>query len=276
MMLLLCRGQGANSAATQAKSLVESGNARAGQGDAQGAILDFSRSIEIDPTNPIAYAARGNARVSVGELEDAITDFSKAIEIDPSRRVPYINRGVAKVDKGDLDGAILDYTKVIALDAKNVTAYRNRGCALWQKGDVDGARADFQQAVQLATDEAAYQRFYLFLMGAHLKPGSSKEDMKAVVVRWKPSWKKNVGLFLAGEIDESVLHEFAAQGTPKSVRDQKCEAFYYAGAIHQAKGDVAGAKALFERCVVMQLHTFPEFQLARAELVKINKAAPQK
>ncbi len=270
------RAQDASTPAAQAKPFIENGTARVGQGDAQGAIQAFTKAIEIDPKNPLAYAARGNARVSIGELDDAIADFSKAIEIDPTRRVPYINRGVAKVDKGDLAGAIADYTKVIALDPKNVTAYRNRGCANQQKGDIDGARNDYQQAVQLATDEAAYQRFYLFLLGVRLKSDSSVADFKAVVGKWKPSWKKNLGLFLAGEIDEAALLELSSEGTPKAVRDQKCEAYYYAGVMRQAKGDVAGAKALFERCVTTQLHTFTEFQLARAELVKIGNGAAQK
>jgi len=271
-----CRAQDANTAAAQAKPFIESGAARVGQGDAQGAIQDFSRAIDIDPKNPLAYAARGNARVILGELEDAIADFSKAIEIDPTRRVPYINRGVAKVDKGDLVGAIADYSKVISLDPKNATAYRNRGCANQQKGDIDGARNDYQQAIQLATDEAAYQRFYLFLLGVRQKPGSSVADFKAVVGKWKPSWKKNLGLFLSGEIDEGALIEMASEGTPKAVREQKCEAFYYTGVMRQARGDVSGAKALFERCVTTQLHTFTEFQLARAELVKIGNGGAQK
>ena len=267
----LCRSQEVNEASVRAKPFYESGTARAGQGDYEGAIADFTKAIETDPKNPIAFAARGNAKTNIGELEGAIADFSRAIEIDPARRVPYINRGVAKVDKGDLDGAIADYSKSIVLDPKNVTAYRNRGCARQQKGDIDGARSDYQQALQLATDEGAYQRFYLFLLGLRQKPSPSVADLNAVVSRWKAGWKKSVGLYLVGEINEAAMTELAAQGTPKSVREQKCEAFYYAGAIHLAKGDVAGAKSLFERCVATQLHTYPEFQLARAELSKIGQ-----
>jgi lipoprotein NlpI len=270
-----CRGQEQNAATTRAKSFLESGNARVAQGDYLGAIVDFSSALELEPKNPVLYAARGNAKTNLGELDEAISDFSRAIEIDPARRVPYINRGVAKVDKGDLNGAIADYSKAIDLDPKNITAYRNRGCARQQKGDLDGARADYQQAIQLATDDGAYQRFYLFLLVARQKPGPSLADMKATVSRWKTSWKKNVGLFLAGEIDEAALHELAAQGSPKTVREQKCEAFYYAGVIHLLKGDAVGAKNLFERCVATQLHTFPEFQLARAELNNIGQDGKQ-
>lgn len=257
---------GQESNAAKAKPFYESGKARSSQGDFEGAIVDYSRAISIDPQSPFVYAARGNAKLNLGALDEAIADFSKAIEIDPNRFVPYLNRGAAKVDKGDLDGAIADYSKVIALDPKSALAYRNRGCALQQKGNLEGARSDFQQAIQLATDEAAYQRFYLFLLGQKQKPRPLPTELSATVTRWKESWKKTVGLFLAGEIDEAALLEQAAQGSPKVVREQKCEGFYYAGAVKLTRGEAAAAKELFERCVATQLHTFPEFQLARAEL----------
>lgn len=261
---------GQESNAAKAKPFYESGKARSAQGDFDGAIIEFTKVIEIDPKSPLAYAARGNAKLNLGALDEAIADFSKAIEIDPSRFIPYLNRGAAKVDKGDIDGAIADYTKVLTLDPKSVLAYRNRGCALQQKGDLEGARSDFQQAIQLANDEGAYQRFYLYLLGQKQKPRPLPTELKATVARWKDGWKKTVGLFLTGEIDEGALMEQAAHGTPKAVREQKCEGFYYAGVIKLTRGETAAAKELLERCVATQLHTFPEFQLARAELANIG------
>jgi len=259
-------------AAAQAKLYYENGQARVKQGEFESAILDFSKAIELDSKNPLAYAARGNARVSIGALDDAIADFTHAITLDPTRRVPYINRAVARVDKDDLDGAIADYTKAISLDQKNAAmVYRNRGCVKQQKGDIDGARADFQQAISLATDDGAYQRFYLLLLGLRQKPVPSDDEFKSLVVKWKDGWKKSVGRFLTGELSEEVLMEHTAQGTPKAVREQKCEGSYYAGVVRLAKGDKAGARTLFERCIATQLHTFPEFQLARAELAKMDK-----
>ncbi|MBK9991256.1 MAG: tetratricopeptide repeat protein [Verrucomicrobia bacterium] len=257
---------GQESNAAKARPYYDNGKARAAQGDFEGAVAEYTSAINIDPLSPFVYAARGNAKLNLGALDEAIADFSKAIEIDPKRFVPYLNRGAAKVDKGDLDGAIADYSVVIALDPKSALAYRNRGCALQQKGDLEGARSDFQQAIQLATDDAAYQRFYLFLLGQRQKPRPLPTELKATVTRWKEGWKKTVGLFLAGEINEAALLEQAAQGTPKVVREQKCEGFYYAGAVKLTRGEGAAAKELFERCVATQLHTFPEFQLARAEL----------
>lgn len=264
---------GQDKAADQAKRYYENGQTRLKQGEFESAIVEYSKAIDLDPKNPLPLAARGNARVNTGALDEAIADFTQAIALDPARRVPYINRAVARTDKGDLAGAIDDYNKAISLDQKNAAmVYRNRGCVKQQKGDLDGARADFQQAVALATDDAAYQRFYLHLLGLQQKPVPADSEFKKIIAEWKDGWKKSVGQFLTGELNENGLMELTAQGTPKAVREQKCEGAYYAGAVRLAKGDKAGARALFERCVATQLHTFPEFQLARAELAKIDKA----
>lgn len=259
-------------AASQAKNFFENGQTRVKQGEYEAAIADFSKAIELDPKNPLAFAARGNARVNTGAVDEAIADFTQAIVFDPTRRVPYINRAVARIDKGDLDGAVVDYSKALSLDPKNALVYRNLGCVKQLKGDFQGAKADFQQAIALATDEAAYQRFYLALLGMQQKTLRVESDLKAASSRWKDGWKKSVGKFLTEEMNEEGLMEAVAQGTPKAVREQKCEGCYYAGVVRLSKGDKAGARDLFERSVATQLHTFPEFQFARAELAKIDKA----
>ncbi|MFT3781819.1 MAG: tetratricopeptide repeat protein [Nibricoccus sp.] len=260
--------------AERAKVYYEQGVGRASVGDYDAAIREFTKALEIDPKNAIAYAARGNARTNVGALDEAIADFTKAIELAPNRRAPYINRGVAKVDKDDLDGAIADYSKVLEADPKNVIALRNRGCAKQQKGDFAGALADYDLAVQLSPEEAgAYQRFYLLLLGKRQKIATPAiNDLRSTAEKWKEGWKKSVALFLADALPEATFLDLALQGTPKSVREQKCEGFYYAGVVRLLKGDASGAKSLFEKSIATQLHTFPEFQLARTELARLGGA----
>jgi len=267
---LICRGQDA--ATAQAKVLYENGTVRAGRGELAAAIADFSKAIELDPKNPVVYSARGNVKLNTGELDEAIADHSKAIELDPSRRAPYINRGVAKIDKDDLEGAIADYTKAIELDPKVAAAYLNRGNARLQKGDATGARSDFEQAVQFAKDDAAYARFALFLLNSREKVGEPAAGLAPIVHRSKPSWKRSLGLFLLGELSEAGLLDLAIGGDSKTVREHKCEAFYYAGAMRLLRGDQAEARALFGKSVATQLHSFSEFQFARAELTRLEAA----
>ncbi len=62
------------------------------------------------------FSKRGVAKEKKGDLVGAIADYSKAIELDPKDTIAYFNRGGAKQMKGDLDGAIADYSKAIELN----------------------------------------------------------------------------------------------------------------------------------------------------------------
>ena len=54
--------------------------ARYEQGDLKGAILDYDRSIEIDPRDALAFSNRGTARWALRDLSGAIAEFDRAIE----------------------------------------------------------------------------------------------------------------------------------------------------------------------------------------------------
>ena len=92
---------------------------------------------------------RGHAKEVKGDWDGAIADFSKAIELNPTFADNYQMRGSAKRAKGDLDGAIVDFTKAIELNPKDAYAYDARGNAKKAKGDQAGADADFAQALKL-------------------------------------------------------------------------------------------------------------------------------
>jgi tetratricopeptide (TPR) repeat protein len=126
------------------------GVAKEKKGDLVGAIADYSKAIDLDPKDTIAYFNRGGAKQMKGDLDGAIADYSKAIDLNPKYAIAYSNRGVAKKTKGDLDGAIADFTKAIDLDPKDPDIYQNRGNAKVAKRDLAGADADFAQAAKLA------------------------------------------------------------------------------------------------------------------------------
>jgi len=70
-------------------------------GDENRAITDYTRAIELDPRNVLAYNNRGNAYLPLGKLEEAIRDYNRAIEIDPGTAAIYLNRGFAMLLKGN-------------------------------------------------------------------------------------------------------------------------------------------------------------------------------
>ena len=133
-----------------AKDFVDSGIAKMAKHDWGGAITDYTKAIELDPKDAVAFNNRGEAKIVKGDgVDGAIADYSKAIELDPKYPNAYYSRGKVKMAKRDWDGAIADFTKVIELVPKYPNAYMNRGNARQARGDQVGADADFAQAEKL-------------------------------------------------------------------------------------------------------------------------------
>jgi tetratricopeptide (TPR) repeat protein len=106
---------------------VKSGNAKMGVKDYKGAIVDYTKAIELDPTLKDAYINRGHAKSKLQDYIGAIADFTKAIEVDPDYHYPYYYRGKSKMGVKDYKGAIVDFTKAIEFDPDDRYFYYYRG-----------------------------------------------------------------------------------------------------------------------------------------------------
>jgi len=84
-------------------------------GDYYGAISDFTKAIEINPTYATAYYNRGWNKAKLKDYYGAISDYSKAIEFNPNDNDYYINRSIAKEYIGDIKGACVDAKKAVSL-----------------------------------------------------------------------------------------------------------------------------------------------------------------
>jgi len=119
-----------------------------------GAIADFNKSIELDPTDAISYNFRGVAKSSLNDHRGAILDYNMAIKLFQIYEAAYYNRGYSKVIIRDDEGAMEDYNHAIYLNPKYKLAYLNRGllkCILGQKHD---GCLDLSKAGELGSNEA--------------------------------------------------------------------------------------------------------------------------
>jgi tetratricopeptide (TPR) repeat protein len=122
------------------------------ENDIDGAIADYTRSIDLNPL-PATYSNRGNSKRLKGDLVGGVADFSAARRADPRYAPAYSNRGLIWEAKNDDNRAIQDFSKAIELKPDYTSAYTNRGRAYERKGDLQRARADFTKAVSLPEGE---------------------------------------------------------------------------------------------------------------------------
>ena len=86
------------------------------------------------------------------DYDKAIADYTKAIEINPSDDYAYSFRGYAWMEKGDYDKAIADFTKAIGkcrVARSKGIIYTFRALAWKAKGDHGRAQKDMVRAGNL-------------------------------------------------------------------------------------------------------------------------------
>ncbi|MEM1368437.1 MAG: tetratricopeptide repeat protein, partial [Cyanobacteria bacterium P01_H01_bin.15] len=121
--------------------------------DYQGAIGDCSEALN-EYSEPTVYINRGLAHYRLGSYEQAIIDFDKSIALEPENWQAYFNRGLAKSAQADFSAAITDYETALVQSkhesaADRAKIFNERGVAHYETGTYQKAEADFAMAAVL-------------------------------------------------------------------------------------------------------------------------------
>ncbi|CAE20470.1 TPR repeat [Prochlorococcus marinus str. MIT 9313] len=151
-------------------------------GDNEGALIDLSTAIELDPKSSTAYGERGLVKSIMEDYMGAINDYNHCLcvkrekvlekryqtfikrllgdllrqntDINPKDSLNYTYRAASKCSEGDYQGAIEDYTKALELDSKNSLAYMFRGACHDLSGDSKAALDDYSESIELNPSNA--------------------------------------------------------------------------------------------------------------------------
>ena len=102
-----------------AKEWKEKGNALVKEKKYQEALDCYSKSIEIDPSDPILYSNRSAMYNNLGKYDEAIKDADKAIELNPLYGKAYIRKGSALYNQNKIDEALQVYNLGLEKDPNN-------------------------------------------------------------------------------------------------------------------------------------------------------------
>lgn len=94
------------------------------------------------------YYNRGCAHLAAGQLDNAIADFTASIQLKETGPLAYMafnNRGIAYAKKGDYTKALVEFNSAIAINGNDALAYKNRALAYKKLGKTAEAEADMNK-----------------------------------------------------------------------------------------------------------------------------------
>lgn len=132
----------------KAQSFFNSGSKKGKEGDYQGAIYDFTMSLDMKK-NPSTYIKRGYAYQMIGNYGAAIQDASEALRLDPGLSKGYFIRGISRYETGDLKGAKDDLFHFLEVDRTNAIAFNYMAAILFLNQDYKGALEHYNEVLRL-------------------------------------------------------------------------------------------------------------------------------
>ncbi|KAI7973847.1 hypothetical protein EIK77_001046 [Talaromyces pinophilus] len=141
------------------------------RGDAQSALEDLNKSIEIDPSltqsnkdgavddfelaiahnkdDPDIYYHRAQLHFILGEFAEAAKDYQKSIDLDPSFIYSHIQLGVTQYKLGSVASAMATFKRSVKKFETVPDVYNYYGELLLDQQDYQGAIEKFDKAVEM-------------------------------------------------------------------------------------------------------------------------------
>jgi len=124
------------------------------RGNANEAISDFQKALEIWPNQSRDHNNLGKALVQKGRLAEAMDHFQTALQISPDDPDTESNIAAAFLQQGDADEAISHLRRVVEKWPQHAQARMNLGNALLQNHETDAAIAEYEKTFALPFDHA--------------------------------------------------------------------------------------------------------------------------
>lgn len=135
--------------------------AKYNQKDYAGAVIEYTRAIEIKSDAAVLYNNRGVCKYKLQRYSDAIKDYEKALEYDDKYVHAYFNKGNSYMGILEYENALIAYDKTLGLDEKYSKAYINRAKVFFQLGDYTSSIDDIEHAMQFQLKKDQRKKLYL-------------------------------------------------------------------------------------------------------------------
>jgi protein O-mannosyl-transferase len=223
------------------------GDALAESGQADKAITQYQRALDIRPSSAQVNYNLGNSLAKIGQMESAIAHYQKALGLMPDHAKAHNNLGIALQGRGQIDAAIAHYQRALEIKPDFADAHYNLGAALAGKGLVEPAIAQYRKALEIRPDHAkAHNNLGIALEGSGQVDAAIVHYRKALEI--KPDFAEahnNLGIALegSGQVDAAIIHYRKAL----EIRPDYIDAHYNLGIVLANQGQLEAAIPHFKR-----------------------------
>lgn len=273
------------------------------------AVAAYNQAVDAFPNTLVVVNDRGTFRRSIGDLTGAIEDFTRALQIDPSFAIGYINRGMCLSEQNNPRAAEGDFTQALGLrldPTMQLLSYRMRAMSRVVQGRAEAGISDLSAAIKIAPQEAAlyeergYAQFFSHDFAAsagnlskalELNPqltrvtpwialalarsGKMNESQAALDASFQAkiqpnAWVDRVNRFLAGQIAADELVSSATDLSADGRTERMCEAHFFLGQkkLISNQGDTAAED--FRQAAALKTSGLTAYRAAKYELREFN------
>jgi tetratricopeptide (TPR) repeat protein len=177
-------------------------------GDEEGAIVQWEKARELDPSNPVPWNNLANIFGHIGPIKKAFQYYEKAIELSPKEPV-YIQNLATTVylfrkdaaetyrieEKEVFDKALELYRRAMKLDPTNLVLATDYAQSYYgiKPARVEDALAAWKHALSLAKTTVEKQGIYLHLARVELNNGLFKEAEEHLAMVKEPDMQHMKG-----------------------------------------------------------------------------------
>ncbi|EDN05254.1 zinc/iron transporter [Histoplasma capsulatum] len=163
-------------------------------GDAQAALQDLNKSVELDPSLVQSYIKRASLHLELGNREAAADDFDLAVAQNKDDPDIYYHRAQLHFILGELPEAAKDYQKSIDIDRDFIYSHIQLGVTQYKMGSVASAMSTFRRSVKNFENISDVYNYYGELLLDQQKHAEAIEKFdKAVELEKKNKpWGVNV------------------------------------------------------------------------------------
>lgn len=109
----------------------------------------WSDNVKKSPAKARVYNYSGLACHKIGDMDNAILQYKKSLSLNPFYADAHNNIGISYFDKGLTDKAISHFKHAIKVDPFHADAHYNLGVAYGEKGLIDLAYVEMHKGIEL-------------------------------------------------------------------------------------------------------------------------------